>query len=242
MDKTPSDLDRVERMQNPWFLPGAILAAGLVLALAVYAERTHHILARPAGSPEKVRPVTPADHIIGNPSAPVKLIEYDDIDSSYGKQFQATLEQLMTEYAKGNNVAWVYRHFPLIDQHVNAEMHAEAAECAASLGGPSTFWNFIDALSARAPGTSQFDPRDYPSVISTLGINTDAFNRCLSTHAFQQKVGSDFDNAIAIGADATPFTVLLVKGQPPVTISGAVSYDTLKKVVDQAVAKAAATK
>ena len=45
--------------------------------------------------------------------------------------------------AAGGQVAWVYRHLPLIDQHVYAEQHAEAAECAASLGGQSMFWLMV---------------------------------------------------------------------------------------------------
>jgi protein-disulfide isomerase len=179
--------------------------------------------------------VTQADHIVGNPSAPVVLVEYADIDSTYSKSFQQTLEQLMVDYASDGKVAWVYRHLPLIDQHVHAAEHAEAAECIASLGGPNIFFRFIDALNSAAPGELQFDPKNYDSVVSSLGILPQSFDACLSAHTFQNKVGSDFENGIAIGAGGSPFTVLLVKGQKPVTLDGALPYDGLKKIVDQAI-------
>lgn len=182
--------------------------------------------------------MTQADHLIGNPAAPVVLVEYSDIDSSYSKSFQQTMEQLMSEYASGGKVAWVYRHLPLIDQHVYASQHAEAAECIASLGGPSIFWRFIDAVNSAAPGDQQFDPKNYDSVVSSLGVLPQSFDACMNAHTYQQKVASDFENGLAIGAGGSPFSVLLVQGQKPITIDGAVPYDALKKMIEQALAKA----
>ena len=144
----------------------------------------------------------------------------------------------MAQYASGGQVAWVYRHLPLIDQHIHSAQHAEAAECMASIGGPGMFWRFIDALNSSSPGDLQFDPQNYDKVVSSLGIVTQSFDHCMSDHTFQKKVGDDFQNGIAIGAGGSPFTVLLVKGQAPITIDGAVPYDGLKKIVDQAISKA----
>jgi protein-disulfide isomerase len=227
--------DVTVQKREAWFIPGAIVAAGLVLALGIYVERSRHVEGSAKADISLMHPVTQADHIVGNPSAPVVLVEYADIDSTYSKSFQQTLEQLMVDYASDGKVAWVYRHLPLIDQHVHAAEHAEAAECIASLGGPNIFFRFIDALNSAAPGELQFDPKNYDSVVSSLGILPQSFDACLSAHTFQNKVGSDFENGIAIGAGGSPFTVLLVKGQKPVTLDGALPYDGLKKIVDQAI-------
>lgn len=224
--------------RETWFIPGAILAAGLLLALGVYIHRTHTVEGSVTPDISLMHPVSAADHIVGSPDAPVKLVEYSDIDSSYSKTFQQTMEQLMAQYAAGGQVAWVYRHLPLIDQHVYAEEHAEAAECAASLGGSSMFFRFIDAINAQAPGDQQFDPANYDSVVSSLGLLPQSFDACMTAHTFQQKVSSDFQNGIAIGAGGSPFTVLLVKGQAPITINGALPYDGLRKIVDDAIGKA----
>lgn len=226
------------RTREAWFIPGAILGAGLIFAFAIYIHRSHQVEGSVTADINLIHPVTQADHIIGNPDAPVKLVEYSDIDSSYSKTFQQTMEQLMADYAAGGKLAWVYRHLPLIDQHVYAAQHAEAAECVASLGGPAIFWRFIDALNSAAPGTLQFDPANYDGVVSSLGILPQSFEACMTEHTYQKKVGDDFQNGIAIGAGGSPFTVLLIKGQSPITIDGAVPYDGLKKIVDQAIAKA----
>lgn len=227
--------------RESWLIPGAIIAAGLVLALGVYVQRSRHVEGSAKADISLMHPVTQDDHIVGNPTAPVVLVEYADIDSSYSKSFQQTLEQLTAEYAAGGQVAWVYRHFPLIDQHVHAAEHAEAAECISSIGGSNIFYRFIDALNSAAPGNLQFDPKNYDSVVSSLGILPESFNACLSAHTYQNKVGNDFQNALAIGAGGSPFTVLLVKGQQPVPINGALPYDGLKKIIDEAIVRSASS-
>jgi predicted DsbA family dithiol-disulfide isomerase len=61
----------------------------------------------------------------------------------------------------------------------------------------------------------------------------------MQKHTFTSAVKEEFDNALAMGASGSPYTVLMVKGQPPVAISGALPYTELKKLVDQSIAKAA---
>lgn len=225
--------------REAWFIPVAIVAAGLIMAVAIYVMRIHHIEGSVVGDPTLMHPVTQADHIVGNPAAPVVLVEYSDMESTYSKTFQQTMEQVMTEYAASGNVAWVYRHLPLIDQHVYAAQDAEAAECAASLGGPNMFWRFIDTINAASPADLQFDPTNYGSVATSLGILPQSFEACINAHTFEKKVSSDFENGLAVGAGGSPFSILLVKGQAPITIDGAVPYEGLKKMLNGAIAKAA---
>ena len=226
-----------QKYENSWLIPGAIVFAGLILAITVYEYRLHKNPAPIKGDVSLMRAVDSTDHILGSPSAPIKIIEYSDIDSSYSKTFQATLEQIMTEYAAGGKVAWVYRHLPLVDQHPYSAQHAEAAECAASIGGPTMFWRFINALNIQAPNSMQFNPKDYGAVVSELGIVHQSFTECMNTHKFQKAVASDFQNGLATGAGGSPFTILVVEGQKPISINGAVPYASMKKILDDAVRK-----
>lgn len=221
-----------------WLIPGAILIAGLILGLATYTIRSKELTLPPEGDVSLVRPVSETDHIIGNPGAPVVIIEYADIDSSYAKDFQATMQQLMSEYGADGQVAWVYRHLPLIDQHPNARRHAEAAECVASIAGPESFWRFIDAAHARAPGTQELNPTDYDLLVEGLGVRPEAFNQCLSAGTFGERVADDFENGLNAGAGGSPFSVVLIKGKPPITIDGAVPYDGMKRIIQESIAKA----
>lgn len=228
----------IQNLRRDYLLPGAIVLAGALLALTVYAIRTEDSPKVGAGDPVNTRPVTPADRIIGNPEAPVMLIEYADIDSQYSKQFQATMQQLMSEYAAGGKVAWVYRHFPLLDQHAGAASHAEAAECAGFLGDDDAFWRFIDALQSAAPGESEFPVEGYAGIARGLGLPETEFQTCLTNGRFTKKVYEDSEDALSAGAEGAPYTVVLVSGQKPVGIQGALAYEDMKRVMDEAIAKA----
>jgi protein-disulfide isomerase len=224
-----------------WLIPGAIVFAGLVIAFSVYSIQ-HHTAVTQAGDPSAVRPVNPAtDHIVGNPTAPVIFIEYADIDSEYSKQFEPVMEQVMQTYGSGGSVAWVYRDFPLIDIDATSEEDAEAAECVAAQGGAqngtTNFFKFIDALETAAPDQNQFDPKGYDPIATQLGLSVADLNNCLSARTEEKHVEADYENALAVGADGSPFTVLLVKGEKPAVISGALPYEVMTQIIDGDVAK-----
>ncbi|HEX5774750.1 MAG TPA: thioredoxin domain-containing protein [Candidatus Paceibacterota bacterium] len=228
-------------MENPsrsvWVVPFAIIVAGILLAGTIYTLRMRNVEIPKGGDPSIVTPVTPEDHLIGNPEAPVRIVEYSDIDSEHGKALQATLAQLMTEYAAGGQVAWVYRHFPLTTVHANSLRHALAAECAASLGAADAFWRFIDLVNAGAPGSAEFDPKDYPNVVRQLGIGQAAFDECLTSGRFAGRVRENTHNALAAGATGAPYTVILVRGSEPIIINGALPYASMKQAIEKALSE-----
>lgn len=225
------------RLKRDLFLPFIIVVAGLLVAFSVYVVRVRQQVQHGSGTPEAVRPVSPSDHIIGNPSAPIVIVEYADSDSAFGKKLQLSLEQLMTEYATGNKVAWVYRHFPNTALHGDAAMNALAAECAASLSTPITFFRFIGAMQTLAPGATTFNPKQYNTVLKQLSLPENSFTACMASRTFEQKVHDDYSNALASGATGSPYIVLLVQGEKPRVIQGAPPYKTLKGIIENELGK-----
>lgn len=93
---------------------------------------------------QNIKPITSSDHIFGNPAAPLKIVEFSDLECPFCQKFHPTLKQLVNDY--NGEVAWVYRHFPLESIHPSARPAAEASECVASLGGNDAFWQYLDLL------------------------------------------------------------------------------------------------
>jgi|GEM_PF-714306 len=81
------------------------------------------------------------DHIIGNPNAPILIIEYSDLECPYCKRFGETMKEIVAE--SNGEVAWVYRHWIV---HQGAVAKAAAAECVASIKGNDSFWKYIDLV------------------------------------------------------------------------------------------------
>ncbi len=83
------------------------------------------------------------DHIFGDRSAPIAIIEYSDYQCPFCHAVHPTYKKIMDEYE--GKVMWVYRHFPL-NFHPEAMPLAIGAECVASLKGNDAFWEFSDAI------------------------------------------------------------------------------------------------
>lgn len=81
------------------------------------------------------------DHIIGNPNAPILIIEYSDLECPYCKRFGETMKEIVAE--SNGEVAWIYRHWIV---HQGAVAKAAASECVASLKGNDSFWKYIDLV------------------------------------------------------------------------------------------------
>lgn len=212
-------------------IPLAIAAAGIIVALAVYSAMPKPV-AIEKGNPALVRPLSAEDHFLGNPAAKVTIVEYADFDCTFCVGFSQTLHQIVANEGTKGEVSWVFRHFPLSEIHPNAMRHAEAAECAAVAGGNDAFWKFADMLYARQP----IDPGQYGTIVDTLDIPGDAFTNCYTNASSTviARILDDRQNALDMGANGTPYALIIVAGKPPVVMNGAYPYDAVKDLVDQA--------
>jgi protein-disulfide isomerase len=228
--------------QHNLTIPFAIVAAGALVGGALIMSRSNNNASDPAAVLNAVNqrfdqtlpvpPISVDDHVLGNPEAPIVLIEYSDTECPFCKQFHATMHRVMDEYGKGGQVAWVYRHFPLADIHDKSPKEAEAAECAAELGGPSSFWGYLDKIYAITPSNNGLNASLLPQIAEDIGINKSDFEKCLKSGRHAQKVAGQFSEAIAAGAQGTPFTVLMFSGSA-VPLEGAQPYASVKGLIDQ---------
>mgnify|MGYP001581057633 FL=1 len=177
----------------------------------------------PTTTKSAVPAVTDKDHIRGSKDAKVVLIEYSDFECPFCERHHPSLEQAIEEY--GDDVAWVYRHFPL-SFHPEAKPAAVASECASEQG---KFWEFADAMFANQ---SSLGEEFYIETATSLGLNTGAFKTCLSSGKYDSLIASSTSAGSAAGVTGTPAT--FVNGQ---LVSGAVPYATLKSMIDTALAK-----
>lgn len=177
-----------------------------------------------------IQPVTPRDHIWGDPDAPVKIIEFSDTECPLCKRFHPTLKRIVAEYP--GKVAWVYRHFPIDAIHPRARKQAEATECAAELGGNAKFWAYLDRLFEITPSNNRLDPAQLPRIAEYVGLNRAKFEQCLQSGRHAQRVADDVDDAIAAGASGTPYSVVVAPDGRKFAILGAQPYASVKLVVE----------
>jgi protein-disulfide isomerase len=221
-----------QAQQNPFLVPLAIVAAGAMIALAVYfgGSNPSNLANVSANKDVKVEPVTGEDHIIGSLSAPIVLIEYSDTECPFCKVYHNTVKQVMQNY--GTDVAWVYRHLPIPQLHARAEKEAEATECVAELGGNQAFWAYLDKIFTTTNSNDSLDPAQLPKLAVQVGVNEAAFNNCLSSGKYTEAVRKSAEKGFAAGARGTPFTVIMTPDGQKGVINGAEPYESVKAKLD----------
>lgn len=157
---------------------------------------------------QNVRPVdTARDHIYGNSSAKVSLIEYSDFECPFCKRFHATAKQLVDE--SQGTVNWVYRHFPLGFHNPAAQREAEATECVAELGGNDAFWEYSDLVFEATPSNGKGVSVDgLVALAKKINLDSDRFKNCLESGRYAERVQEDFREGTSIGITGTPGNIL----------------------------------
>ena len=220
-------------MNRNYALPITIVVAGVLIAGAVFWSGKNST-ATPSGTenPQNVRAYTPGvDHILGNPDAPVKVVEYYDLECQHCKLFNTTMHQVMDYYGAGGQVAWISRPFPLASIHSKAPKEAEAAECAAEQGGDTAYYAYVDKIFEVTPSNNGLDLAQLPVIAGQVGLNVDTFNTCLNSGKFTKKITESYNEAIKAGGQGTPYTLIMV-GQDSVALNGAQPYSSMRAAID----------
>jgi len=186
------------------------------------------------GNSKNVKPLSAEDHILGNPNARVKVIEFSDFECPACKAFHPIMISILKEYGLTSQVAWIYRHLPIDTTHPKARKEAEASECANELGGNEKFWQFAEKIFDVTPSNNNLDLRELPKIAESIGLDVVQFNACLEGGTYAQHVQADLEDAINSGASGTPYIIVIAPNGQIFALSGAQSYPGMKRVIEKA--------
>jgi protein-disulfide isomerase len=109
---------------------------------------------------------------LGDPDAPVTMVEFADFECPFCNKVQATVRLILERY--GDRVRFVFRDFPL-SYHRFAAKAAEAAHCAADQG---RYWEMHELLFENADALRIEDLKAYAV---ELGLDSNRFDACLDS-------------------------------------------------------------
>jgi protein-disulfide isomerase len=141
-------------------------------------------------------PVGARDHVQGPDTAPLTLLEYGDFECPQCGQVYPIVKELQRAF--GDRLRFVFRHFPLTNNHPHAQHAAEAAEWAASRG---RFWEMHDALFGDQAALSD---RHILERATALGLPPAPLETAWVTHTYLARVKEDFRSGIQSGVSGTP--------------------------------------
>lgn len=223
----------MDRKLQAWLIGGFIVVVILAVIAAAYfsngaSTSTSNFVST------SVPAITSADHVTGDASSKVSVIEYGDFECPACGEWEPLMEQLRQTY--GTRVEFVFRNFPLFQIHPFAMIGAQAAEAAALQG---QYWQMHDLLykdqaqwtanTSLAPAAvvSQF----FNGYAQSLGLNVTQFDTDINSSAVQARVQRDLTTGNAAQINHTPtFFVNLQQIQNPAGLT------QFEQVIDAALA------
>ncbi len=136
---------------------------------------------------------------MGQPDAPVTLIEFSDYQCPFCRRFsQTTLPTLKAEYIDTGKLRYVFRDFPLDQIHPYARKAAEAAHCA---GDQGKYWAMHDLLFQKSPA---FQVKKLKKYARRLDLDPRVFDGCLEQDKYRAKVQKNYEDGGSAGVRGTP--------------------------------------
>jgi protein-disulfide isomerase len=160
------------------------------------------------------------DPYLGNPDAPVKIIEYNDFACVKCREWHLSgvKEKILDNY--GDQVVFIWRDYPNTSSFTKRA--AEAAQCANDQG---KFWVYHDFLYENAQGFMDAKLIEYAG---KLGLDVKKFDSCFVEGELKGKVQRSWDTGYLENVRTTP--TLIINGR---IIVGPTSFEGLSRVVDE---------
>jgi len=195
--------------------------------------QVNDVAAQPEDAPapvENMPEVTDSDYVRGDvANADIILVEYSDYECPFCARFHPTMQQVREEF--GDQVAWVYRHYPL-SIHPNAQAAAEGAECVGDLAGNEAFWTYSDALFEVTNTNGSLTRADLETAATDVGVGLSAFTECLDSGRMADMVAEDLNGGTSAGVQGTPGTIIVTQDGPQELIPGALPYASVQQAIN----------
>jgi protein-disulfide isomerase len=164
------------------------------------------------------------DHIQGNKNAPITLVEYGDFECPHCGHAYPIIKEIQEYF--GDNLRFVYRHFPLAEMHPMAKPAAEACEFAAKYG---KFWEMHDLIFENQESLSL---QLLVDLASSIGLNAVEMKKALDQHEFDLKIKKDFLEGAKSGVNGTPS--FFINGQK---YEGEYEFEAIKSAIEELLVK-----
>ncbi|MBI2451733.1 DsbA family protein [Candidatus Pacearchaeota archaeon] len=177
--------------------------------------------------PSQVRVSIGDAPVLGNPDAPVTIVEFSDFQCPFcGRFYSDALASIKTQYIETGKVKFVYKDFPLVSIHPMAQPTAEAARCARAQGGDDAFWKYHDKIFENQAALSTTTLKQWAK---DLGYNIDS---CLDSGEMRSVVQQDLAEATAAGGQGTPYIVVISGDGSTIPISGAQPFSVFQQAIE----------
>lgn len=167
---------------------------------------------------------------LGDPGAPVTLVEFGDYQCHFCNVFFHDTEPLLVrDYVQTGKVKMSFKDFTIIGQDSVGAAHA--ARCAGEQG---MFWEYHDELYGRWAGenTGWASLPNLDAMAAGVGLDLDAFAQCMAEGRHVAAIEASNSDARALGITGTPAFFVVGPGGQVTGIFGAQPYEVFERAFD----------
>lgn len=174
------------------------------------------------------------DPIIGNPNAPITIIEFSDFQCPFCARFHVqTLPLLLEEYIEQGKVKLVFRDFPIQSIHPNALPAAVAAECANEQGQFKAMHDMLfDNQNQWSKQETDVALSIFSQYATEIQLDQNTFDSCLTSGKYIEEIRNDLEDGRSYDVTGTPGFFIGNDDIGYVELKGAQPFESFKKVID----------
>ena len=213
--------------RRAWWLVGA---GAVAVAAAVIAIVVAVVVTSDGDKVDDDLLVPPGAHVLGAPDAPVTLVVFSSFTCPACTMFALWVEEeIIAEYVASGKVRLVHR---MVGVDSEAQMAAEAAECAAAQGG---FLEYYRALYANwiSPNPAAFSRESLKRFATNAGLDANALAACLESREYALRVRHEREAVGALGVEYTP--TVFINGEKVV---GVADYEVYTEIIERELTEA----
>jgi len=142
-------------------------------------------------APEQVKlnnPVTERDHASGPATAPVTFVEYGNFECIHCGRAYPVIKQVRK--LLGDDLRFVFRHFPTVQTHPHSLRAAEASEAA---GAQEKFWQMHDELFTHQ---AALEDRHLSRYAKRIGLNLERFTSDMTRNSFLREIEAEYQRSV----------------------------------------------
>jgi protein-disulfide isomerase len=196
----------------------AVLAAVIVTAIVVQNSRTQ------PSAPAAGVPGTTANYgvLVGQPSAPVHVVVYEDFQCPFCRQFESASSATLQQYVADKRVSVEYRPIAFLDQSSTTQYSTRslnAAACVTADGGSDAFLKFHDLLYANQPaeGSAGLPNSQLIQYARQAGVSGPQVQSCINNEQYRGWTVGATDASSKAGVTGTPTILINGKAFPDIS-------------------------
>jgi len=221
---------------------GAIIASVVIVAVMFGLNGTFNeseLAIKPTPQIDSVGPVEitmetfveNGSPVLGNPDAPITLVEFGDYQCHYCNVFfENTEEEIIKKYVETGKVKMIFKDYNIIGK--DSVKASQGAHCAKE---QNLFWEYHDILYSNWTGENNgwASGTNLANYAQDIGLEMNQWTDCMTQQKYSKTILTSNEDAKKLQLTGTPaFFVINSDGQVS-KLFGAQPYDVFERVFDE---------